>query len=105
VNVYWVDGGDAGWWSYGYEPPEPYRACGVFCADTPGQAKHDAVGHFNNDVEYREFRIRLLARDLDLPRGLFNEDCPEGPWDDDENIPPPEPWATVWSNLTRVLTR
>ncbi len=102
MNVYWLDGGWIEKWSY--DPPdcERERACGIFCAPTRGQAKADAQAEFNNDVEFCEWRCHLLARNLDLPRGVF-EDCPEGPWDDDPELAPPEPWATVWSALDQVF--
>jgi hypothetical protein len=103
-NVYWVDGGL--YERYSYDPPD-YEANylrGVFVAETPAQAKRDALREFNNDCEWLDLRVRLLVKGIDLPRGVFDEDCPEGPWDDpDSGIDPPEPWASVWLALDKVL--
>lgn len=107
MNVYWVDGGVRE--RYGYDPPE-YEISylrGIFVAATPAQAKYDALREFNNDCEWNDLRVRLLVSDINffhrLPRGVFDENCPEGPWDDpDSDISPPEPWASVWSSLEKV---
>ena len=102
-NAYWLD---AGWVNvYGerqiYDGPG-YAACGVFVAETPSQAKYDALREFNNDVEWNEFRVRLLTKDLDLPRGHFDDTWPEGPWYEDDSIPPPEPYRSIAEGIARV---
>lgn len=105
MNVYYVDGGQVE--RYFYDPPdyEVYYAQGIFCAETPAQAKADALREFNNDVEWNDLKVKILVKGLDLPRGAFDEECPEGPWDDPEGgIAPPEPWATVWASLDRILS-
>lgn len=105
MNAYWIDGGNVE--RISYDPPDydSYRLCGIFCAETSGQAKYDALVEFNNDCEWNDLSARLLTRGLDLPRGVFDENCPEGPWDDDETIAPPEPWATVWAALTALQAK
>lgn len=58
------------------EPPEPWTPTGVFVAETPAQAKRDALdvwakslrsGVYSDD--WSNLRVRMLFRDVDAPRG------------------------------------
>ena len=106
LNAYWLD---AGWVDvYGerqiYDGPG-YAACGVFIAATPAQAKYDALREFNNDVEWNDVHVRLLMQGVELPRGYFDDGAwPDGPWLENESIPPPEPFRSIGENLARVLS-
>jgi len=105
VNLYVVDGGDVTRWLGGYDPPESYRAIGVFAAETPGQAKADALREFNNDVEWTDLRVRIAYRGVTAERGLWNDQWPEGPWLEDENVAPPEPFASVDRTVIAMYER
>jgi hypothetical protein len=55
----------------GYEPPEPWYPTGVFIAETPGQAKRDALYEWANAPrsgvyhdDWTNLRVRLLGRDV-----------------------------------------
>ena len=85
VNAYWcrLEGRTVG---QSYEPPDPgewYVPCGIFIAETRGQAKRMLVDS-DNDIELEEFvdvRVKLLERDTDAPAGQLAEtaaDVPDG---------------------------
>ena len=103
MNAYWVDGGDVT--VYGerqmWDGPG-YRACGVFVAEKPSQAKQDALREFNNDVEWNDLRTRLLAKDVGLARGFFDDSWPDGPWLEDNTIPAPEPYQSIAEGIGRI---
>jgi hypothetical protein len=98
------------YYSGGYEPPEPWFPTGIFCAETPAQAKYDAIedwaggtrsGVYHDD--WPSLRVNLLRKDVSYERGELNDDesdlwgrvhevlvdhggkacdCPEMEWDD-----------------------
>lgn len=58
------------------EPPEPWWPTGIFIADTPAQAKTDALRAWSSSAttgvysdDWPSLRVRLLERDVPLPRG------------------------------------
>ena len=64
MNVYFVTipGGkeSGGGW---YEPPEHYTPCGVFAAETPGQAKWMLVKH-DGDLDLPDDFLAMRVRKL-----------------------------------------
>jgi hypothetical protein len=102
MNAYWIDAGYVP--VYGdlqYNEPG-YFACGVFIAESPAQAKYDALRWFNHDVEWNDLSCRLLVKGVNVERGYFDDTWPDGPWYEDDSIPPPEPYKSISEALSRV---
>ncbi len=114
MNVYWCElpMRTVGMSTDPPDPGEPVGPCGYYVAETRGQAKLELIrewayphDHWPGAAEAEEFvdvRRRLLARGIDLPRGPMPEP-PEGPWDEDDDVPPPDPWETVYARYFDLL--
>ena len=80
MNVYFTD---AGWITirYGeYDPPEDWRAVRLVAAAKPAQARYLAWKadpyHLGDLHEQTWKHTRLIAKDVDLPLGLVEDDSP-----------------------------
>lgn len=98
MNAYWchLEGRTVG---MSYEPPDPgewYVPCGIFVAETRGQAKRMLIDS-DNDLdaeEYLDVRAKLLERDTDAPTGQLVEatsDSPDG-----------SPYWRLWGRVHEV---
>jgi hypothetical protein len=102
LNAYWIDAGYVPV-SWGRQCDGPgYFARGVFIAESPAQAKYDALRWFRNDIEWNDLSCRLLVKGVNSKRGHFDDTWPDGPWYEDDSIPLPEPYRSISESLSRI---
>lgn len=87
------------------EPPESWYPADIFAAETPGQAKSDALREWTSGLrsgvysdDWPSLRVRLLERNVPLKRGRVTLDVGRGGTKPDERV-----YNNLWWRASGIL--